>query len=82
MTDDERVIVLGDMFELNARLERLKALWPHRANHLDEVEEILTSLLADAEEMCRRRGFVTEAEECRRQHKRSELFRRLKLSLT
>ena len=81
MTDDERVIVLGDMFELNARLERLKALWPNRADHLDEVEEILRSLLAEAEEICRRRDFVTEADECRRQLKRSELFRRLKLSL-
>jgi len=82
MTDDERVIVLGDMFELNARLERLKALWPNRADHLDEVEEILRSLLAEAEEMCRRRGFVTEADECRRQLTRWELFRRLRLSLT
>jgi len=66
MTEEEHVIVLGDMFELNARLERLKALWPNRADHLDEVEAILDSLLVEAEAACRRLGFLGEAEECRR----------------
>ena len=82
MTDEERVIVLGDMFELNARLERLKELWPNRADHMDEVEAILHSLLTELEEDCRRLGLPAEAEECRRRLQRSELFRRLKLSLT
>lgn len=82
MTEQERVIVLGDMFELNARLERLKELWPSRADHLDEVEAILHSLLVEVAEDCRRLGLPAEAQECRRRLQRSELFRRLKLALS
>jgi len=82
MTEEERVIVLDDMFELNARLQRLKELWPNRADHLDEVESILCSLLVELEEDCRRLGLPADAQESRRQLKRSDLFRRLKLSLT
>src|SRR5262245_18268582 len=82
MTEQDRVIVLGDMFELNARLERLKELWPNRADHLDEVEAILHSLLLELEEDCRRLEIPAGADECRRRLQRSELFRRLKFSLT
>jgi len=82
MTDEEPVIVLGDMFELNARLQRLKELWPNRAHHLDDVEAILPSLLIELEEDCRRLGLPADAEESRRQLQRSELFRRLKVALS